>query len=61
MNDREEIAARVENFRRFQQRLCAERNARMDKVAQQIRDTLSEIHAQGESGRKKYYWPTPTL
>jgi hypothetical protein len=61
MSDREDIKRRVEDFRKFQERLCAERDARMDAGARRIRESLSETRAEEENGRKTYYWPTPTL
>jgi len=61
MSEREEIKARVESFRKHQERLCAERNTRMDQLAQQIRETLSDMHARDSaSGVARRYWPTPT-
>ena len=61
MSDREDIKRRVEDFRNFQERLCAERDARMDAGARRIRESLSKIRAEDGNGRKTYYWPTLTL
>ena len=47
MNERELIRQRVEAFRQMQLRLCAERDARMNKTTQQIRQELADIHKQG--------------
>lgn len=44
MGDREEIKKRVEAFKAHQDRLTREREARMDKLTQQIRRTLSEMY-----------------
>ena len=49
MNDREDIAKRVQNFRAHQEKLAREREARMNALTQQIRQTLAEMHAREKS------------
>jgi hypothetical protein len=44
MSDREEIRKRVRAFKAHQDQLAQEREARMNKLTQQIRQTLSEMH-----------------
>ena len=44
-NEREEIRKRVQAFKAHQERLIKEREARMNKLTQQIRQTLSDMHA----------------
>jgi hypothetical protein len=49
MSEREEIRKRVQAFKAHQERLTQEREARMNKLTQQIRQTLSEMHARSTS------------
>jgi hypothetical protein len=46
MGEREEIRRRVEDFRRFQERLAAEREARINKVNQRILHMFDEMRSQ---------------
>jgi hypothetical protein len=50
MNDRDDIAKRVQSFKTHQEKLAREREARMDAVIRQIRQTLAEMHAREKSG-----------
>jgi hypothetical protein len=45
MGEREEIQKRVRGFREMQEMLASEREARMDKLTQQIRGHLIEMHS----------------
>jgi 5-methylcytosine-specific restriction endonuclease McrBC regulatory subunit McrC len=45
MSEREEIRKRVENFRKFQERLAAEREARINRVNQRILHMLDEMRS----------------
>jgi hypothetical protein len=45
MIEREGIRKRVQAFKAHQDRLTREREERMNKLTQQIRQTLSEMHA----------------
>ena len=49
MSEREEIRKRVDNFRKFQERLAAEREARINKVNQRILHILDEMRASPET------------
>ena len=43
-DEREEIERRVQAFRAYQEKLNRERETRMNKLTQQIRKTLSDMH-----------------
>lgn len=45
MGEREDIRKRVEDFRKFQERLCREREERIQKLNQTILRTLQEMRA----------------
>jgi hypothetical protein len=45
MSERDEIRKRVQAFKAHQERLNREREVRMDKLTQQIRQALSDMHA----------------
>ena len=45
MSEREEIRKRVEDFRKFQERLAAQREARINKVNQRILHMLDEMYS----------------
>lgn len=55
MNERDEIRKRVEAFRRMQEKLCADREARMNAMTQRTRQTLSDLYRTTSdlSGRKE--------
>lgn len=45
MGEREEIRKRVEDFRKFQERLCREREERIQEINQKILRTLQDMRA----------------
>jgi hypothetical protein len=49
MNEREEIQKRVQSFREHQLRLIEEREARMNRLAQQTRQLLLEMNGRAGS------------
>jgi hypothetical protein len=50
MNDREDIAKRVQSFKTHQEKLARERDARMNAVTRQIRQALAEMRAREKIG-----------